>query len=314
MAKEQIKAEVIEVKGHVCQITGMPLPEDFSLFDTHRQQHKKDGGIYTLVNTGVAMPTAHMVEHGTYRERDPELDTIKTMIDDRRQITKLKVKCHNQLLAYKRGTDSPNPQTVEFLEGLEAQAKKEESKHDRKIEKFVKQMNTPLAQAALGVRSVGSITVAHCLAYIQIEKARHASSLWSYVGLDKPSHERYEKGVAGGGNKTLRTILYTMADSQVKGRGPYREVYDRVKARLEVSEKMVSTRNTQGKMITVAWKDTKPCHRHGAALRAVMKHFLADYWYAGRTLAGLETNPIYAEAMLGMSHKTIRPEERGWKY
>jgi hypothetical protein len=105
-----------------------------------------------------------------------------------------------------------------------------------------------------------------------------------------------------------------MADSQMKGHGPYREVYDRVKARLEVSEKEVNTRNTQGKMITVAWKDTKPCHRHGAALRAVMKHFLADYWYVGRTLAGLETNPIYAEAILGMSHKTIKPEERGWIY
>lgn len=314
MPKEQLKSDLIKLKGKTCKISGEPLPENFSLFDTHRVPHKKDGGVYNLTTTNLAIPKAHMEEHGTLRERSSELDKIKTMCDDRRQVTKLKVKCHNQLLAYKRGTDSPNPETVGFLETLEAQAAKEVRKHDVKIKKFIEEMKNPLAHAALAVRSIGPITVAHCLAYIDLYKARHASSLWSYVGLDKPSYSRYEKGVAGGGNKTLRTILYTMAESQVKGRGPYREVYDNTKARLEKSEKIVKTRNTQGNMVELPWKETKPSHRNGAALRVVMKHFLADYWYVGRTLEGLETSPIYAEAILGMGHKTIRPEERGWIY
>jgi len=189
---------------------------------------------------------------------------------------------------------------------------------DKEAIKFLKEIDDPLKDAAkdaaLSVKSVGPITVAHCLVYIDLEKARHASSLWAYTGLDKSSFARYTKGQSGGGNKTLRTVLYTLADSQVKGRGPYRVIYDRVKTRLSQSEKEVETRGTKGIKKICAWKDTKPSHRHGAALRAIMKHFLADYWFVGRTLRGLDTSPSYAEAMLGQTHKTIMPEERGWKY
>ena len=67
-------------------------------------------------------------------------------------------------------------------------------------------------------------------------------------------------------------------------------------------------------IIEKPWCETKPGHRDGAALRDVMKHFLADYWYVGRTLSGLPTTPLYPEAMLGGTHRTIMPEERGWKY
>lgn len=314
MAKEQLKHEIIEVKGNVCTITGEVLPDNYSLFDTHRAVPKRKNGIYTLKNTGVAIPVAHMKEHGTYRERSEELNKIKTMIDDRSQIMKLKNKINNQLLAYKRGVDIPNQGTIDFLLEMLDSAKSQLGKKDRKITKFINSMDNELGRAALTVRSIGPITVAYCLAYIDLEKARHASCLWSYTGLHKPSYDRYEKGIAGGGNKTLRTVLYTMADSQIKGSGPYRVVYDNVKARLEKSERIVKSRNTAGKMVEVPWKDTKPSHRHGAALRAVMKHFLADYWWVGRTLAGLPTTPLYPEAMLGGNHRTIMPEERGWIY
>jgi len=314
MAKEALKSKIIEVKGGVCGITGEILPEDFSLYDTHRAKHKAQGGEYTMGNTGVVVPTAHMEEHGTLRRRDGEIEQLKTLMDDRRQLMKLKIKIGNQILAYKREVDTPDEGNVEFLNDMLAQASKRLSAHDRKIAKFVKVMDSPLARAALSVKGIGEMTVAHCLVYIDIEKARHASSLWAYAGLDKSSHERYQKGVASGGNKTLRTALYTMADSQIKSRGPYREVYDRTKARLAESDKVTKSRNTQGQLIEVAWKDAKPSHRDGAAKRAVMKHFLADYWYVGRTLAGLDTSPIYAEAMLGGNHKTVMPEERGWRY
>ena len=314
MPKVQLKHEVIEAKGNICALTGEILPDETALFDTHRKTPKRKNGIYTLRNTNVALPVAHMVEHGTYRERSEELNKLKTMVDDRSQIMKLKNKINNQILAYKRGTDNPNTETVNFLlETLES-TESALGKKGRKIEKFIKNMENPLARAALSVRSIGPITVAYCLTYIDLEKAKHASSLWSYCGLDKPSHKRYTKGESGGGNKTLRTILYTMADSQVKVRGAYRIVYDNVKARLEKSDKIVESRNTKGDLVNVAWKETKPCHRHGAALRAVMKHFLADYWMVGRTLAGLPTSALYPEAILGGTHRTIMPEERGWIY
>ena len=75
----------------------------------------------------------------------------------------------------------------------------------------------------------------------------------------------------------------------------------------------MESRNTQGKLIECMWKDTKACHRQGAAKRKVMKHILADYWMVGRKWMGLPINPLYAEAILGMDgHKTIDPVTRGW--
>jgi hypothetical protein len=141
------------------------------------------------------------------------------------------------------------------------------------------------------------------------------SALWKYVGLHCASHERYVKGEKGGGNKTLRTVLWNTANVLMKlgDRSAYRIVYDQTKARLAISEKLVQTRNTQGKLVECAWKDTKPSHRHGAALRAVVKHLLADYWLVGRTLKGMSTVPLYAEAMLGHTH-IVDPRSRGWVF
>jgi hypothetical protein len=131
------------------------------------------------------------------------------------------------------------------------------------------------------------------------------------VGLHVASRARYTKGEKGGGNKTLRTVLYTMAISQMQSGGPYRAVYDRAKMQKEASKAIVPSRNTQGKEVEVAWKDAKPCHRHGHALRMIMKHFLSDWWFAHRSLKGLSTRPLYVEEKL---HHTgiIRAMERGW--
>jgi len=303
MGKEKLK----KAKG---------VEENFSTIDVHRAVPKASGGTYEPDNYDVVDPVDHMKIHGIYRERDEHLDRIKSIVDDRRQVMKLAMKIQNQMLAYERNVDNMNEITLSWLQGQLVSVREELKARDKLLEQAVKlyAKEDPLTKAALGVKGVGPITVAHMLTYVDIEKARHASALWSYTGLHKSSHERYEKGVAGGGNKTLRTALYTMADSQVKSRGAYREVYDNVKTRLSMSEKTVKSRNTQGKLIECAWKDTKPSHRHGAAMRAVMKHFLADWWYVARTLNGLPTDALYPEAMLGGNHRTIMPEDRGWVY
>jgi len=294
----------------------MMEPDDAKYFDTHRLTPKRDGGEYTKDNYIVTDPRDHMKRHNTLRLREESLAHLKSVVDDRRQVMKLVMKINNQILAFKRQTDEDNPEILKWLEGESARIASELKARDRIVVKAVKAHAKldPLAKSALDVKSVGPITVAHCLCYIDMNKARHASSLWAYVGLDKPNHARYEKNVAGGGNKTLRTCLYNLATSQIKNGGPYRVVYDQVKARLEKSDRIVKTRNTQGKLVEKPWKETKPSHRHGAALRAVIKHFLADYWRVGRELAGLPTDPLYAEAVLKGTHRTIQPRERGWKW
>ena len=312
MSKETIKERIrIRQKNHSA-LSQVRLPENVSLIDTDRILQKSLGGTYTDDNTRIVLPVEHMQRHGTYKERGVEFDRLKSLMDGREQIRKLVNSLNNRILAMERGTDNLDHNTLEWLNITLKNSQSELSKIDRKVVRHLKNMNCEIVKSALAIKGLGGVTIAYMLIYIDIERARHASSLWSYTGLHKPSHKRYEKTVAGGGNKTLRTALYAMAESMIKTRCVYRDVYDREKEKLSVSEKLVESRNTQGKMITCMWKDTKPCHRHGAAIRKMIKHFLADFWFVWRTQEGLDTSPLYVEEKLG--HKgIIRPEERGWK-
>lgn len=313
MSKDSLKARLIDTHGNVCALTGERLPFDFSLIDVDRIQERYKGGTYDMPgNVRVLTPRAHMERHGILRERDEWLEEMKSIMDDRAQTMKLLMKVNNQMLAYARQVDHQRESTSEFLAETMATVKKRLTKLDGEVERHLRKSPDPLVGAALGVVGVGPVTVAGLISYVDLAKARSASAMWAYVGIDKPSRERYTKGEAGGGNKTLRTMVWNMANSMVKNRAcPYREVYDRTKTRLAASEKIVKTRNTQGKEVECAWKDTKPSHRHGAALRAVMKHFLADYWLVGRELAGLDTRPLYVEEKLGHT-AIVRPSDRGW--
>ncbi len=312
--KAALKKKLRHKQDDKCVLSDKKLNKETHLFDTDRVISKAEGGIYTDENTRVVDPVAHMMRHGNLRLRDENLTELKALIDDREQILKLRNKVANQLRAAERRTDNLHKDTMIFLKEELTHVESIYKDRTKRVEKWVKDYRTEdsLMIAALNVHAIGDKTVAYCMAYIDLTKAKHASSLWAYAGLDKPSHARYQKGETSGGNKKLRCALWNMAESQVKLNGPYRSVYDAVKQRLSASKKFTQSRNTQGKLVKVMWKDTKPCHRHGAALRAIMKHFLADYWYIGRTLLGLPTDPLYVEAVLGHT-SIIRPAERGWK-
>jgi len=309
--KTDIKERIKKTQNGKCALTGVLLSEDNSLLDTDRKKLKMSGGIYTDENTRIVDPVAHMKRHGNYREREKQLNKLKIIIDGREQLQKLINSFNNRMLAVKRRTDNLDEATMEFLAVEQENVKKRLALQDRIIIKHLKTMKWDIIQSASGVKGVGPVTIAYLIAYIDITKAKYASSLWSYVGFHKASHERYEKGVAGGGNKTLRTVLFNTGDSMIKCRSPYRDVYDNDKARLEVSKKIVKSRNTQGKMIECEWKDTKPCHRHGAAKRKMLKHFLADFWFVWRTIEELSTPNLYVEEKLGHTG-IVKPEERGW--
>lgn len=313
MAKEALKKKAETRQNGKCALTGKKLPKKYYLYDTDRKTPKAEGGIYTDDNTRAVDPVAHMERHGNLRLRDAELDELKALVDDREQIMKLRNKIANQLRAAKRRTDILLSETIEFLEEELKKVEPVLRDRTRRVDRWVKNHKTEdaLIEAAMGVFAVGENTVAYCTAYIDLNKANHPSSLWAYTGLDKPSHARYTKGQPSGGNGSLRCALWNMAKTQVRLNGPYHIVYDNTKKRLAASKKLTKSRNTQGKLVEVMWCDTKPCHRDGAAIRAIMKHFLADYWMVGRTLLGLPTEPLYVEAVLG--HSTIvRPEQRGW--
>ena len=313
MSKTAIKERIKKTQNGKCALSGKQLKDTVSLMDTDRINPKTNGGTYTEENTRITDPIAHMIRHGNYREREQQLDELKALIDGREQIRKLFNSANNRILAMKRRTDILDEHTLAWLQEQADATKSTLGKTDRRIEKHLKSMDHDIIKSAIGIRGLGPITIAYMMVYIDITKAQYASSMWSYCGYDKPSHERYEKGIAGGGNKTLRTVLYTMADSMIKSRSVYRDVYDTTKAQLEASKKITKSRNTQGKLIECAWMDTKPCHRHGAAMRKMIKHFLADWWFVHRTLEELPTAPLYVEEKLGHTG-IIKPEERGWIY
>lgn len=313
MGKQALKTKISEKQQKKCALSGKPLKADLSLLDTDRIDPKANGGIYTDENTRIVDPIEHMIRHGNYRERETQLEQLKVLIDAREQLRKSFNSDNNRMLAMKRGTDQLDELTFEYLERKSGETKKELSKIDRRIEKHLKSMDHPIIKSALGIKGLGANTVAYMMTYIDIEKAQYASSLWKYCGYHAASHERYEKGISGGGNKNLRNVLYTMADSMIKTRSIYRDVYDNTKKQLEASKKVTKSRNTQGKLIECMWSETKPCHRHGAAMRKMIKHFLADWWFVHRTLEGLPTAPLYVEEKLGHTG-IIKPKERGWEY
>lgn len=316
MAKRRLKTQIAAEQDNACALTDEQLPSDTALFDTDRLVAKAEGGTYDPDNTRVAMPYAHMERHGNLRIRPEHLDQLKMMIDDREQVMKLKLKVDNQVRAYMRRTDRLSPETVELLQAQSEALTPVLNVRSARIEGWIKahRLEDRVIDVPMNVPNLGPITVAYLTAYVDLTIADTVSSLWKYCGLHAASHERYTKGVKSGGNKALRTVMWNAANVMMKDRtSPYRSVYDNTKHRLESSEREVRTRNTAGDLVTATWQTAKPSHRHGAALRAVMKHLLADYWFVGRTLLGLPTRPLYVQEVLGHTH-IVAPEERGWQF
>ena len=195
MAKEALKQKISTIQNGNCALSDVPLSDRLELIDTDRITAKAEGGTYTDENTRVVDPVAHMARHGNLRLRDEPLKELKAMIDDREQMLKLRNKVANQLRACKRRTDELLTDTLKFLEENLYTINYVLKNRAKLIEKWIydNKKENRLIESALGVRSVGPMTVAYCIAYIDLEKADHASSLWAYAGLDKSSHNRYSK-------------------------------------------------------------------------------------------------------------------------
>lgn len=311
--KNEIKKKKAADQGGKCAISDKPLKGHRELTDADRLRKRSKGGKLSMDNVQVVDPVVHMKYGGNYRKRQEQLEDLKVLIDGREQLRKSCNSDSNRIGAKKRGTDRLDTETYDFLNEKVSETGKKLSKMDRRIKKLILQIDHPIIGIALDVKGIGPVTVAYMLVYVDITKAEHASSLWAYTGLDKPSYERYEKGKSSGGNKKLRTVLYTMGTSMIKTGGAYIDVYRNTKARLAASKKITRSRNNQGQMIECAWKDTMPSHRNDAAIRKMVKHFLADWWFVHRTLEGLPTRRLYVEEQLGHTG-IIRPEERGWVY
>lgn len=204
---------------------------------------------------------------------------------------------------------------VKLIEAYEHLMRSEES-HVKLIESEL--ANYPIYTHWLAnVRGCGPLMAGVILSEIDITKCNSISALWAYCGLDvvvTTNEETGEITEEGRSRKKhhLKPKQYTNRDGEIvdtvgitfnpflktklvgvlgsvfiKLGGPYREIYDGYKHRLENHPK---------------WKDRSKGHRHNAAVRYMVKEFLADLWTEWRTIEGLPVRSRYAEEKLGIVH------------
>ena len=317
MSKTSLKTRKMKTQNGIGAMSGETLPEDMSLVDTDRIVLRMNGGGYEEDNYRIDTPLAHMERHGTLRVRVPPFDELKNLMDDFRQMQKLRVKINNQVLATKRHTDEISEETEKFLLEEVERVEDAETERGKKIEGWIKRNKTlPIVSAIMSVKGVGKVTAANLLVDIDITKADHPSSLWAYIGYDKPSIDRYKKGKMGGGNKPLRCAMFVMAECFLKCQNQYAmSVYYPRKTKLENSDRIVRERaKGDGRIVEIEWKNAMPIHRHLDAFRVMIKHYLADLWFVWRTLEGLPVTDLYVKEHLGHESAIINPKAMGWKY
>lgn len=175
-------------------------------------------------------------------------------------------------------------------------------------------------------KGVGTIAAGHICGAFDIYKAETVSKMWQYSGMNPGmvvGKKRVENkdgtfsmiettemirgdkltaGFVSPFNKQLRTALCgVMADGFIKSQNEYcMKFYYPMKQRLEHSENTVLEISKAGaKPKAIMWKDAKPAHRHRAAIRYMVKMFIADLYAAWRPLHGLNVREPYNVEYLG---------------
>ena len=206
---------------------------------------------------------------------------------------------------------------VKLIESYEHLMKAEDS-HIKLIESEL--LTYPIYTEFLKhVRGCGPLMAGVILSEIDITKCNSISALWAYCGLDVVVYENESGDTVEEGRcrkkHHLKAKTYTNREGQVvdtvgitfnpflktklvgvlgsvfiKLGGPYREIYDGYKHRLENHPKH---------------KDKTKGHRHNMAVRYMIKEFLADLWTEWRTVEGLPLRSRYAEEKLGIVHSKV---------
>lgn len=194
----------------------------------------------------------------------------------------------------------------------------------------------PISKWLLEVPGCGPLMAGVIIAEIDIEKARHPSSLWKLAGLDvahdgrgrskRPEHLiDVEYNGKDGTIKTKKSITFkpllkaklmgVLATSFLRstrhGENKYSQIYRGYKARLE-SHDLYGVANDKARKKAFnkkdqscgpKWPNPAPvAQRHRMALRYAVKIFLTDLYVAWRTMEGLPVSVPYHEAKLGMKH------------
>jgi len=188
-------------------------------------------------------------------------------------------------------TDNPKtyqPKTGEVIKRMEDAVivqTNEPIRGDKLTEGFLSPFNTRLRVALCGVMADSFIKSG--LEW-QVVTEEH------WATLPERDRERREKKIDG------KMVKDAPCGKVITS--PYVKQYDDYKHRLEHSEQITSERGKGGAVKSLAWKDVTPMHRHRAAIRKMVKAFLADLYANWRAIEGLEVRVPYQEQYLGHKH------------
>lgn len=211
----------------------------------------------------------------------------------------------------------------EFLKRMSEGVKELEKDTLKEIRRLLKHF--PIYTKFLkDVKGVGPTLAAVMISEVDITKANTISALWAWCGLGVDEHGkamRLKKGEKARYSPFLKAkMVKVLGDCLLKSQGPYTKFYYNYKTRKENTivevcmnckgkgifrskelKKDLKCSNCKGTGHDAPWGCSQ-AHRHTAAIRAMVKALLQDFWLKWRELEGLPVTAPYAEAKLGMKH------------
>ena len=223
---------------------------------------------------------------------------LRALVDLRdRTLQKSRIAFGNRAGAVERGEDTstaePGDEREKVFEAWQTRFDDLETAAEQDIAELT--ASFPIIEQMTRVKGVGKLLAAKVVAMVDIERADTVSALWRFAGyavIDGKA-ERPTKGEKLHYNRRLKTACYLVGVSFLRSSSPYRLVYDETRATYETSHP--------------DWSDG---HKHQAALRRMLKVWLAHLWERWRKMEGLSTRPPY---ILEHGHTTyMEPEAFGW--
>jgi len=179
----------------------------------------------------------------------------------------------------------------------------------------------PLGAWARECKGVGPIIAAGLLSQIDVERAKHVSSVWRFAGLDPTAV--WGKGEKRPHNAFLKVLCWKLGDSFVKVSGREGSVYGRIYKDAKAEYVLRNQRGDYAEQAATKLQSKKisdvalRTHLESGKLsdgqidlrarRKAVKIFLSHYWTKGRMLEGLPVDDPWIIGRDGHSH-SIQPE------
>lgn len=229
--------------------------------------------------------------------QDGNKTIVRSLVDLRDMtIQKSRKGFGNRVLAVEQGRDKMDEQQLELVKRWFDRFDSLENDIDREIRALVK--DDRVIESMVSVKGVGLMLAAKVASMIDIDRAPTVSALWRYAGyaVIDGEREKMTKGEPAHYNRRLKTTCYLVGTSFLKSNSPYRKIYDAAR------DYYASNR-----------PDWTKAHQHNAAMRKMIKVWLAHLWEVWRTLEGKPVRNLYVNEQLGHEHY-YSPQEYGWKF